>query len=166
MQDPFRFRRDKQPNKHVVNSPIGELPIRLWKNLVSNAGISPRTVWTTLSRDNEATLQFMGFGGDFHYEHARGRLMMQYGTRATLVPRNDISANRGGFDLQTALRYVSEVNDAALRALENHWHKIYIGWHSVVGQLKVRQREVESTSALSATQTPGDISKASISTST
>ena len=63
---------------------------------------------TALSRDNEITMQFMGFGGDFHYEQARARLMTQFGTRSTLVPRNDISANHGGFDLPTALRYVSE----------------------------------------------------------
>ena len=47
----LRVRRDKQPNKHVVNSPIPPLPVRLWKNLVSNAGISPDIVWTTLSRE-------------------------------------------------------------------------------------------------------------------
>jgi opacity protein-like surface antigen len=63
---------------------------------------------TALSRNNEFTLAFMGFGGDFHYEHARGRIMTQFGVRSTLVPRNDISTNRGQFDLQTALRYVSE----------------------------------------------------------
>jgi hypothetical protein len=63
---------------------------------------------TALSRNNEVTLAFLGFGGDFHTEHARGRLMTQFGVRATLVPRNDNSTNRGQFDLQTALRYVSE----------------------------------------------------------
>jgi hypothetical protein len=63
---------------------------------------------TALSRDNEVTMQFMGFGGDFHYEHARARLMTQFGTRSVLVPRNDGSANRGGFDLATSLRYISE----------------------------------------------------------
>ncbi len=63
---------------------------------------------TALSRNNEITLAFLGFGGDFHYEHARGRLMTQFGVRSTLVPRNDGSAMRGQFDLQTALRYVSE----------------------------------------------------------
>jgi hypothetical protein len=63
---------------------------------------------TTLSRNNEMTLQFLGFGGDFHYEHARGRLMTQFGMRSTVVPRNDGSSFRGQFDLQTALRYVSE----------------------------------------------------------
>ncbi|MDP9149128.1 MAG: porin, partial [Myxococcota bacterium] len=63
---------------------------------------------TALSRNNEVTLAFLGFGGDFHYEHARGRLMTQFGVRSTLVPRNDVSTNRGQFDLQTALRYLSE----------------------------------------------------------
>jgi hypothetical protein len=63
---------------------------------------------TALSRDDEVTLGFLGFGGDFHYDSARGRLMMQYGVRSTLVPRNDGSTMRGQFDLQTALRYVSE----------------------------------------------------------
>jgi opacity protein-like surface antigen len=38
----------------------------------------------------------------------RGRLMTQFGNRSTLVPRNDGSTMRGQFDLQTALRYVSE----------------------------------------------------------
>ncbi len=63
---------------------------------------------TALSRNNEITLAFMGFGGDFHYEHARARFMMQYGIRSELVPRNDFSTFRGQFDLQDALRYVSE----------------------------------------------------------
>jgi opacity protein-like surface antigen len=74
-----------------------------------NAPIDNTVVGSTaLSRNNEITLAFLGFGGDFHYEHARGRLMTQYGVRSTLVPRNDGSTMRGQFDLQTALRYVSE----------------------------------------------------------
>ena len=63
---------------------------------------------TTLSRDNELALQFLGFGGDFHSGTARGRLMTQFGERATVVPRNDGSAMKGQFDFMTALRYVSE----------------------------------------------------------
>ena len=63
---------------------------------------------TALSRNNEITLAFLGFGGDFHYGHARCRLMTQFGMRSTLVPRNDASTMRGQFDLQTALRYISE----------------------------------------------------------
>jgi len=74
-----------------------------------NAPIDNTVVGSTaLSRNNEMTLAFLGFGGDFHYEHARGRLMTQFGVRSTLVPRNDGSTMRGQFDLQTALRYVSE----------------------------------------------------------
>jgi hypothetical protein len=63
---------------------------------------------TALSRNDEITLAFLGFGGDFHYEHARGRLMTQFGVRSVLVPRNDGSTFRGQFDLMTALRYISE----------------------------------------------------------
>jgi hypothetical protein len=63
---------------------------------------------TALSRNNELTLAFLGFGGDAHYENVRGRFMTQLGVRSTLVPRNDGSTMRGQFDLQTALRYVSE----------------------------------------------------------
>jgi hypothetical protein len=37
-----------------------------------------------------------------------------------------------------SLRFMSEMNEGALRNLENAWHKIYIGWHSILGQLKVR----------------------------
>jgi hypothetical protein len=61
-----------------------------------------------LSRNNEITLAFLGFGGDFHYGHARGRLMTQFGERAIVVPRNDGSTFRGQFDLQDAYRYLSE----------------------------------------------------------
>jgi hypothetical protein len=45
-----------------------------------------------------------------------------------------------------SMRYLSEMSEAALRNLENQWHKIYIGWHSILGQLKVRQREEEPES--------------------
>jgi hypothetical protein len=47
-----------------------------------------------------------------------------------------------------SLRYLSEMSEGALRNLENQWHKIYIGWHAILGQLKVRQRAEESKSAL------------------
>ncbi len=63
---------------------------------------------TALSRNDELNIAFLGFGGDFHAGNVRGRLMTQFGTRATIVPRNDGSANRGQFDLETAYRYLSE----------------------------------------------------------
>ncbi|MCX6896929.1 MAG: hypothetical protein NTZ16_15885 [Verrucomicrobia bacterium] len=49
-----------------------------------------------------------------------------------------------------SLRYVGELNEGGLRTLENQWHKIYIGWHAVVGQLKVRQRQLAAKSPLAA----------------
>lgn len=48
-----------------------------------------------------------------------------------------------------SLRYLSELNDAALRNLENQWHRIYIGWHAILGQLKVRQQTEAAKSPLS-----------------
>ena len=45
-----------------------------------------------------------------------------------------------------SLRYLGEMNDSALRNIESQWHKLYIGWHSVLGQLKVRRNDTESKS--------------------
>ncbi len=47
----FRSRRETQPNKRVINSPIEALPVRLWEKLVLNARISPEIIWTSLSRE-------------------------------------------------------------------------------------------------------------------
>ncbi|MGO8675948.1 MAG: hypothetical protein ACLQVX_08755 [Limisphaerales bacterium] len=49
-----------------------------------------------------------------------------------------------------SMRYLSELSDGALRNLESQWHKIYIGWHAILGQLKVRQRLEENKSAWAA----------------
>jgi hypothetical protein len=45
-----------------------------------------------------------------------------------------------------SLRFLSEMSDGALRGLESQWHKVYIGWHSILGQLKVKQK-TEDTKA-------------------
>ena len=42
-----------------------------------------------------------------------------------------------------SLRLLSELGEGALRGLETEWHKIYIGWHAILGQLKVKQRAGE-----------------------
>jgi hypothetical protein len=39
-----------------------------------------------------------------------------------------------------SLRYISELNEGGIRSLENQWHKIFIGWQALVGQLKAQQR--------------------------
>jgi predicted Rossmann fold flavoprotein len=43
-------RRQREPTRRVNNSPIGAIPARLWEKLVSNAGVSPDTIWTSLTR--------------------------------------------------------------------------------------------------------------------
>lgn len=45
-----------------------------------------------------------------------------------------------------SLRYLSEMSEGALRGLETQWHKVYIGWHAILGQLKVKQRGEETKS--------------------
>ena len=48
-----------------------------------------------------------------------------------------------------SIRYLSEMNEGTLRGVENQWHKTYIGWQSILGQLKVQQRAEDSKSILS-----------------
>ncbi|HEX7859823.1 MAG TPA: hypothetical protein VF773_05845 [Verrucomicrobiae bacterium] len=48
-----------------------------------------------------------------------------------------------------SIRYVSDLNEGAARNLENQWHKIYISFQSLLGQLKVQQRQTEKKSMFS-----------------
>lgn len=45
-----------------------------------------------------------------------------------------------------SLRTVAEMNDNTFRGLENQWHKTFITMQSLLGQLKVKKKEMESTS--------------------
>jgi hypothetical protein len=74
---------------------------------------------TALARNNELELSFLGLGGDVAAGPVRGRLMLQYGTRTTVVPRNDNSTLRGQFDLQTIYRYLSEAYAGY------HWKRLH-----------------------------------------
>lgn len=38
-----------------------------------------------------------------------------------------------------SLRFMGEMNENTLRSVENQWHKQFIGWQSILGQLKVKQ---------------------------
>ncbi|HNR69810.1 MAG TPA: hypothetical protein PLV05_08420 [Verrucomicrobiota bacterium] len=49
-----------------------------------------------------------------------------------------------------SLRFLSELNEGARRNLESQWHRIYVGWHALLGQLKVRQRSETGKSGISA----------------
>lgn len=63
---------------------------------------------TALARNNEVQLSGVYLGGDFNYNNARGRVMTQFGTRSTVVPRNDYSVYRGQYQLDNVYRYLSE----------------------------------------------------------
>ena len=45
-----------------------------------------------------------------------------------------------------SLRSLGDMNEGAARNAENQWHRIYIGWHAILGQLKVKQRAAENKS--------------------
>jgi hypothetical protein len=46
-----------------------------------------------------------------------------------------------------SIRFLSEMNDNALRTVETHWHRLFIGLQSILGQLKVRQQTTETKSS-------------------
>jgi hypothetical protein len=68
-------------------------------------------------RTGEVQVQQLGVGGDFHTEHAIGRLMTQFGMYSTMTPRNDASPARGQWNLADAYRYISEAYGGY------HWNK-------------------------------------------
>ena len=63
---------------------------------------------TALARHNEVELSSANFGGEFNYKGARAKIMTQFGTRSTVIPRNDFSPYRGQYSLATVYRYLSE----------------------------------------------------------
>lgn len=65
---------------------------------------------TALARNNEVEVSFASFGGDFNYKNARAHITTQFGTRTTLIPRNDLSVYKGQGDMPTMYRYLAEAN--------------------------------------------------------
>lgn len=61
-----------------------------------------------LGRTDEVQVQQLGVGGDFHWDHVRGRVMTQFGMYSTMTPRNDASTAKGQWQADAAYRYVSE----------------------------------------------------------
>jgi predicted Rossmann fold flavoprotein len=46
----LNWRREQQPAKLLINTPITPLPARLWERLVVTAGVEPDTRWSRLTR--------------------------------------------------------------------------------------------------------------------
>ena len=63
---------------------------------------------TEVFRSNEIQLEQISFGGDFHWQNVRGRILTMNGMFSVTTPRNDASAGRGQWDLRGAYKYVSE----------------------------------------------------------
>lgn len=63
---------------------------------------------TAMARHNEIQVSSVNIGGDFNYKNARARIMTQFGTRSTVVPRNDYSTYKGQYELANVYRYLSE----------------------------------------------------------
>ncbi|MCU1269740.1 MAG: hypothetical protein JWN74_1034 [Acidobacteriaceae bacterium] len=63
---------------------------------------------TEIFRSNEFQLEQISFGGDFHWQNVRGRVLTMNGMFGVTTPRNDASPGRGQWDLRGAYKYVSE----------------------------------------------------------
>ena len=89
----------------------GGLTIDCNYNYSFNRPIDHTTSGSTATfRSNEFNISYIEAGGEFHEPKtgARAKLMLQFGTRATGIPRNDNTPLKGQFDLYNALRYVTE----------------------------------------------------------
>jgi hypothetical protein len=63
---------------------------------------------TEIFRSNEFQIEQISFGGDFHWQNVRGRVLTLGGMFGVTTPRNDASVGRGQWDLRGAYRYFSE----------------------------------------------------------
>jgi hypothetical protein len=63
---------------------------------------------TEIFRSNEFQVEQISFGGDFHWQNVRGRVLTMNGMFGVTTPRNDASVGRGQWDLRGAYKYVSE----------------------------------------------------------
>ena len=63
---------------------------------------------TEIFRSNEVQLEQISFGGDFHWQNVRARVLTMGGMFGVTTPRNDASVGRGQWDLRGAYKYFSE----------------------------------------------------------
>src|ERR1700722_16389102 len=63
---------------------------------------------TEIFRSNEVQVEQISFGGDFHWQNVRGRVLTLGGMFAVTTPRNDASPGRGQWDLRGAYKYFAE----------------------------------------------------------
>ncbi|HEY0975828.1 MAG TPA: outer membrane beta-barrel protein [Flavobacteriales bacterium] len=98
---------------------------------------------TATFRSNEFNISYIEAGGEFNEPKSgmHAKLMLQFGTRATGIPRNDNTPLRGQFDLYDALRYVTE-GYAGIHLDRMHGINIDVGiFKSYVGLLSYNNFE-------------------------
>ena len=113
-----------------VNSLIGQIEshIECWKQFNHFLGVS--------------RAKKFGAADDAHFLEIKSIIVQEleliFASIEIQTPtRDEIHALIGN---APTLRALGETNEGALRNLESQWHKIYIGWHAILGQLKVKQR--------------------------
>jgi predicted Rossmann fold flavoprotein len=122
IQEAMRAWRESHPNRRVVNSPLAELPARLWEQLALAAGIELETRWTNLSRENATRLtanllrtevtvrgkslnkdEFVTCGGvklsEVHFKTMQSRIVPRLYFAGEVL---DIDGITGGFNFQAA----------------------------------------------------------------
>ncbi|MFL6531515.1 MAG: aminoacetone oxidase family FAD-binding enzyme, partial [Chthoniobacterales bacterium] len=122
VEEELQGRRTTQPKRHVVNSPIAPLPLRLWEQLVRAAGMPNETIWTNLSREHAKALaeiltrcelpvegktlnkdEFVTCGGvrlqEVNFKTMESRLVPHLYFAGELL---DIDGITGGFNFQSA----------------------------------------------------------------
>ena len=98
---------------------------------------------TATFRSNEFNISYIEVGGEINEPEsgATGKLMLQFGSRATGIPRNDNTPLRGQFDLYNALRYVTDAY-AGIHLNKMHGINIDFGlFKSYVGLLSYNNFE-------------------------
>jgi len=65
---------------------------------------------TETFRSNEFQIEQISFGGNFHWDNVRARILTMGGMFGVTTPRNDASPGRGQWDLRGAYKYFSEAN--------------------------------------------------------
>src|SRR5687767_12075438 len=68
-------------------------------------------------------------------------------TEGAQVTRDDVHTLMAAVP---SMRFLSESNESALRSIENQWHKLFISWQSILGQMKVQQKKNENKGFLAA----------------
>lgn len=58
-----------------------------------------------------------------------------------------------------SLRFLGDSQEGVIRNIEDQWHRVYMNWHAILGQLKVQQQVDDAKSPLAALFSRGKAKK-------